>query len=701
MINKYFKMIIALLVIGFLLINFSFSQTPATSTESSATDILNFKVSYERRLKEDIENILTKTLGQGKSIVNVSVDVTTDVERKKKETYTKSQDDDLDTWLSPGIPLPPGLKDRQKNVEIYEAVVKPKISSVSVVIILDKFVKDEDKDIKDIVEKAVGLPETQQKVEIKRREFSSSLTTDFFDKNKTYLIVLLIIIIAMAFLFGPVRTFMKNISRTMQEGKGREISIEMGGAGAGALTAGAGGITPSALGSGTVTAGATSQVIEGGGSKVTEVGGSTITLEKGGEIRVFKPFSFIKKSNIQNLVYLIQEEPPEIVSLIMTYLSIEESAEVMAALPVELQAKVAIAMSQVRQASAESVLKAEEEIKRKIDFLVGGIERFIGILDRLDKVTRDEILEALEKESPVLAERVRKEIFSFENIIDLEDAALQIVLREVKTDALAKALTKTPSEVMEKVKKNISTGAATLLQEEMNLIGYLTPMQIEEERSKIVNIVKRLEKEGKIAIGKKRKKIEKIEKIQRLETETEVEEKQSTESLVSSEKKEKVNITEKKVSISDYEGKSTGKILSMVNIFKEMEKKKKEVPSDLKQEEPKVEEQKKEEKETLFVSKKAQDAKPTKEDITKFYNLGVTAYKGKRFDDAINEFNKCVALNQSLWQVYQFIGNCYYAKGNIVETVRAYQKSLSINSNNPSLASWIKAYYEKNKAAIK
>ncbi|MFH1824288.1 MAG: FliG C-terminal domain-containing protein [Candidatus Firestonebacteria bacterium] len=686
---KYFKAIIAL---SLLSSNFLFSQTPATSTDISDIAILNFKVEYEKKLKENIEDILTKTLGQGKSIVNVSVDVTTDVEKRKKETYTKTEDDgDLNTWLSPGIPIPPGLKDRQKNVEVYEAVVRPKISRIDVVIILEKFIKDKDEDIKEIVEKVIGLPKAQQKVEIKRREFSANpLDSDFFDKNKIYLIVLMIVIAAMVFLFGPVRLFMKNISKTMSEGRGREANFEIGGAG-GALTAGEGRVNPAALGMGNAATGASSQVIEGGGSRVTEVSGSTITLEKGGEIRVLTPFSFIKKSNIQNLIYLIQEEPPEIVSLIMTYLPQEEAVEVMAALPIELQAKVAIAMSQVKQASAESVLKAEEEIKRKIDFLVGGLERFMGILDRLDKPTRDEILESLEKESPALAEKVRREIFAFENIIDLEDAALQVVLREVKTDALAKVLTKAPPEIVEKVKKNISGGSATLLQEEMDLIGYLTPMQIDEERSKVVNIIKKLEKEGKVAIGKKRKKVEKIEKIQRLESEMQDERKQSSESLASG--GEKANRAERKVSISDYEGKSTGKILSMVNIFKEMEKKKKEEPS--------VSEQKKEEKESLFVSKKAGETKPTKEDMAKFYNLGVTAYKGKRFDEAINEFNKCVALNPGLWQVYQFIGNCYYAKGNMVETVRAYQKSLSINSNNPSLASWIKAYYEKNKTATK
>jgi len=701
MMKKYFKMIIAIFIIYFLLVNFSFSQNTPTSTESSATDILNFKVNYEKELKENIENVLTRTLGAGKSIVNVSVDVTTEIEKKRKEVYKKPADEDLDAWLSPGIPIPPGLKDRQKDVESYETVAKPKITGVLVSIILEKSVKDKDEDVKEIVEKAVGLPKSQQRIEIKRREFGSSGTSDFFDKNKVYLIILLIIIVIVAFLFGPVRSFMNNILRTMQEGKGREISIEMGG-GAGALTAGAGGVAPAALGGGAVSTTGTPQVIEGGSSKVTEVGGSTITLEKGGEIKVFKPFSFIKKDNIQNLVYLIQEEPPEIVSIIMTYLPQEEAAEVMAALPVELQAKIAVAMSQVKQASAESVIKAEEEIKRKIDFLVGGIERFIGILDRLDKITRDEILDALEKESPALAERVRREIFSFENIIDLEDAPLQIVLREVKTDILAKALTKAPPEIIEKVKKNISTGAATLLQEEMNLIGYLTPMQIEEARSEIVKIVKKLEKEGKISIGKRRKKVEKIEKIERLEAELEngvEEKKQSAESLVKGDGKEGSAITEKKVSIRDYEGRNTGKVLSMVNIFKEMEKKKKE-GSDLKQEEVSST-QKQEEKEELFVSKKSQESKSTKEDVAKFYNLGITAYKEKRFDDAIKELNKCIALVPNSWQVYQLIGNCYYAKGNIVEAVRAYQKSLSINPNNPSLANWIKAYYEKNKEATK
>ncbi|OGF50794.1 MAG: hypothetical protein A2231_05550 [Candidatus Firestonebacteria bacterium RIFOXYA2_FULL_40_8] len=726
------KYIIGSFIAVLFLLPFSgFAQS--FSSDGGSTDILMFKQNYEKSLKESIEGVLLRTLGPDKSTVTVSVDVTSDIETKQKITYTKTSDDDSEGFLVPGIPMPPGLK-APKNEEKFVSVAKPKITMVQVMLLLDESIEAKvSESLKDTIEKTVGLPKANQKIEIKKMKFASS-SKAFFETNKTTLLVLLIIVAIIAFLFGPVRSLMKNFSKSMVDGKGREISIDMGAGQGGNPLGGAPGAPGQIAQGGPMTAGALSAMA--GGEKLIEGGsGATFSLEKNGEVKIFKPFSFIKKANMQNLVYLIQQEPPEIVSLIMTYLSQEEAAEVMSALPLEQQAKVALAMAQVKQATAESVIKAEEEIKRKIDFLVGGVERFIGILDRLDKTTRDEILEALEKESPALAEKIRKEVFAFENVADLEDAALQLVLREIKTDVLAKGLTSAPVEIVEKVKKNISSGAQTLLQEEMNLVGYLTPMQIEEERAKIVNSIKKLEKEGKISLGKgKKRRMDKIGRIEKLDAsliKNEDEQATADEAAVSGENApERTDFSEKKVGIKDYEGKNTGKVLSMVNIFRQVENTAEKPVTG------KAEGVVAEEKEGLFVSKKASTGgqrtedgsrrlsdseirqrsvaeqrtegggqKPVaaargSEDMTTVYNRGITAYKEKRFDDAIKDFQKCLALNPNLWQIYQYIGNCFYAKKNLVETVRAYQKSLSINPNNPQLMTWMKDYNARNKTAL-
>ena len=714
--KRLWKYIAGILIAVLLLLPVTLAAQSSMSGGGS-TDILIFKSDYERKLKDSIEGILNRTLGPDKSTVTVSVDVTSDLETRKKTEYTKTLEGDEEGFLVPGIPMPPGLKS-PKNEQIFETVAKPKITMVQVMLLLDNSLKNTKigEELKGTIEQTIALPAANRKVEIKYMAFASSGSA-FFETNKTTLLILLIIVAIIAFLFGPVRSLMKNFSKSMVEGKGREISIDMGAQGGNPLGGGAGAPGQIAQG-GPMSAGALAsmaadaKMIEGGS-------GASFSLEKNGEVKIFKPFSFIKKANMQNLVYLIQQEPPEIVSLIMTYLSQEEAAEVMSALPLEQQAKVALAMAQVKQASAESVIKAEEEIKRKIDFLVGGVERFIGILDRLDKTTRDEILEALEKESPALAEKIRKEVFAFENVVDLDDAALQLVLREIKTDVLAKGLTSAPVEIVEKIKKNISAGAQTLLQEEMNLVGYLTPMQIEEERAKILSSIKKLEKEGKISLGKgKKRRMDKIGRIEKLDAsliKNEEEQAQADETTVSGEgTPSRTDFSEKKVGIKDYEGKNTGKVLSMVNIFRQVEN------TAAEKVEAKSGGEVKEEKEGLFVSKKTQNAgeqrtegggqKPIgaqgaakatgQEDMTTVYNRGITAYKEKRFDDAIKDFQKCLALNPNLWQIYQYIGNCYYAKKNLIETVRAYQKSLSINPNNPQLSTWMKDYNAKNKTAL-
>jgi tetratricopeptide (TPR) repeat protein len=384
----------------------------------------------------------------------------------------------------------------------------------------------------------------------------------------------------------------------------------------------------------------------------------------------------------------------------MTYLTQDEAAEVMTFLPVDLQAKVAIAMAQVKQASAESVMKASEDIEKKIDFLVGGTEKFLGILDRMDRTTRDEILEALEKENSILAAKIRKEIFSFENIVELDDVALQLALREMKTEGLAKALIKAPENILEKVKKNISSGANTLLEEEMNLAGYVTPMQIEEERTKIVKIVKKLETEGKIQIGKKlvRKKIEKIGKLQKIKARVEEDDEDDSDLAVSENAVSGEASKERKVSISDYQDGADDKIISMANIFKQISGRKEALLGQAK--ETNDSKPAGSEKEMLYVSQKeGSETSAVKPDPSRNYSDGVKFFNEKKYDDAVRELETVIEINPNIWQVYQLLGNCYYAKGNIVKTVEAYRKSLNLNPNNPALAGWMKNYDDKSKSA--
>jgi flagellar motor switch protein FliG len=120
----------------------------------------------------------------------------------------------------------------------------------------------------------------------------------------------------------------------------------------------------------------------------------------------------------------------------------------------------------------------------------------------VDRGTEKTIIEALEEEDPELAEEIKKRMFVFEDIVLLDDRAIQKVMREVDNTELAKALKSVDSEVQEKIFKNMSKRAANLLREDMDFMGPVRLKDVEDAQQKIVNIIRKLEEAGEIVVAR-------------------------------------------------------------------------------------------------------------------------------------------------------------------------------------------------------
>lgn len=668
--------------------------------EQDSAQLLEKKIEQEKEVKQQVQNILDRALGIGhNSIISVNIEYVSGGEVTKRKEHKPMQKDDDRPWLLPGIPNIQQRTTSGSPADEYSVETRtlPKWKKKIGITVDQKYADDVINQLRDTLIKQLGLNLKEgDSLDINRLQFQGGQLVGSLFGDKWNILLLMAGIAMMVFtvfLFGPIRAFLRSILNTLQEGRGRQVSVEMGGAGSpmggatGVLTGGP---------AGAITAGGKAQ-IEGASTKATgeaEKEAGAMTAEEGGiaiessatqgKVKIFRPFSFIKKSNIPNLVYLVQEEQPEIIALILSYLNPDEAADLMTQLPTELQGKVALSMATVKQASHESVARAEETIKKKIDFLVGGLERFTGIIDRLDKETRDEILSALAKESPALVERVRREIFTFENITDLDDTALQLVLREIKTNSLARALMNADENIVSKIKTNISTGAATLLDEEMSLTGYLTAAQIEEERRRVVEIVRKLEKDGKILLKKVKRKTEKVEHIEHIGESSGIASLPagSGEVTVGS-RKESPAATEKKVSLKDYESRMNDRGLSMSSIFKETAAKSGSKP-------------KQQDEEKLFETGKKKPQAQNPEKAKEFYTEGTKAYNSRNYDSALEKFKKSVENNPNLWQAFQGLGNCYTAKGMAKEAIDAYETALKLNPANAGLKEWLEKYKAKN-----
>ncbi len=221
------------------------------------------------------------------------------------------------------------------------------------------------------------------------------------------------------------------------------------------------------------------------------------------------PFQFFNEADPGQLATSFQNENPQLIALIMAYLKPEHSAQVLNYLPPEVQAQVAMKIADMDTTNPEILSEIEKIVESKFSSVVvqdfskaGGIEALANILNRADRATERNVIELLEVQSPQLAEEVRELMFVFEDIVNLEDRAIQRILREVDTKDLAMSLKGTKEDVKEKVFKNMSERAQQMLRDEMEYMGPVRAREVQEIQTKIVGVIRTLEVAGEIIIAR-------------------------------------------------------------------------------------------------------------------------------------------------------------------------------------------------------
>lgn len=221
------------------------------------------------------------------------------------------------------------------------------------------------------------------------------------------------------------------------------------------------------------------------------------------------PFEFLKKADPQQLLGFIQDEHPQTIALIMAYMPISQSAPILSRLPQELRADVAARIALMDQTPPEVIRQVEKQLEKKVSNVIstelskaGGPKALVDLLGRVDRATEKLILEQLTETNPELADEVRNMMFTFEDIVQLDDRAVQSILREVEGKDLATALKAVGQEVREKVYKNMSERAVNQLKEEMEFMGPVKMKNVEEAQKKIVAAIRRLEESGELQIGR-------------------------------------------------------------------------------------------------------------------------------------------------------------------------------------------------------
>ena len=218
-----------------------------------------------------------------------------------------------------------------------------------------------------------------------------------------------------------------------------------------------------------------------------------------------RPFNIARKADPMQLKNLLLNEQPQTVALILCYMQPDKAALILAQFPLELQTEIAERIGTITRTSPKVIEKIEKVIENKFSSYVenetetdGGVNTLVEILNSVGRGTEKNILHALDDRHPDLADEVRANLFTFEDITTLQNADVQKVLRLVDNDDLMLALKGVADDIRNYIFSNMSQRAVETIKEDMQFMGPARLSDVEESQQKIVGVIRTLDESGEI-----------------------------------------------------------------------------------------------------------------------------------------------------------------------------------------------------------
>ncbi|WP_210402403.1 flagellar motor switch protein FliG [Nautilia sp. PV-1] len=225
-------------------------------------------------------------------------------------------------------------------------------------------------------------------------------------------------------------------------------------------------------------------------------------------------FGFLQKVKPQQLADFIVNEHPQTIALILAHMDPTSAAETLSYFPDEIRAEVLIRMSNLGDISPQVIKKVSAILETKLEALtgykveIGGVRFVAEIFNRLGQKAAKSTLKFIEQVNNELAEEIKEKMFTFEDILKLDNNAIREILKEADKNQLMIALKGAPEELKEKFLANMSQRAAAAFEEEMQFLGPVKVKDVEAAQRSIVEIVQKLAEEGKVSVGAEEEVIE-------------------------------------------------------------------------------------------------------------------------------------------------------------------------------------------------
>jgi flagellar motor switch protein FliG len=221
-----------------------------------------------------------------------------------------------------------------------------------------------------------------------------------------------------------------------------------------------------------------------------------------------KSLTCLENIDLKTLAEFLVDEHPQTIALIIAHMDTDKQIQMIKTLPDNLRPEIITRMATLEYISPEKIDELDEVLKRDLGGKAagsrnqfGGVPVIAELINNLDKRTMTSLMTRLEDKDPILAVEIKQYIFSFTDLIKIDQRGLQQILRDVPNQTLLLALKNAPEELREKLYEAMSERASAMLKDDLSALGPQKVSDVEKAQKDIVAVVKRLEKEGKIIIG--------------------------------------------------------------------------------------------------------------------------------------------------------------------------------------------------------
>ncbi len=233
-----------------------------------------------------------------------------------------------------------------------------------------------------------------------------------------------------------------------------------------------------------------------------------IYQELSGEVQA-EPFAYIDDVDPQTMVRILRVEHPQTIALVLAHMQPGQAAAVLAGMPKEIQADIAMRVADINQVPVEIINEVDNSLQKEVlaigdsgGTVVGGAESLANILNEVDKSTEENVMTTMEEERTEIAEKVRQLMFVFEDLMKVDDKGMREILKQVDTQELVVALKSASEAMRDKVFSNLSQRAAEMLREDMEVMGPTRLAEVEAAQQGVIRIARQLEGEGKVVIAR-------------------------------------------------------------------------------------------------------------------------------------------------------------------------------------------------------